>query len=84
MKANVRKYMSVLIVNGTYRKHFFAKRKAFELYFYYTPVKKVVIDYKCDGITLKDLGMEQIIGHGISEVQAILEEKGHSFFCIER
>ena len=84
MKANVRKYMSVLIVNGTHRRHFFAKKRPFEVYFYFTPVKRVVIDYKCDGIALKDLGFTQIIGHGIEEVQAILNDKGCSFFSIER
>jgi hypothetical protein len=83
MKAT-RKYMSVLVVRGEYKKNFFTKKKKFELYFYYTPIKKRIVDYTSDGITLKTLGLGQIIGLGIDEIETILSTFGFSFFRIER
>lgn len=84
MKANVRKYMNVLIVKGTYRKHIFAKKISFEIYFYYTPIKKKIIDYKSEEIPLGKLGIGQIIGHGIEEIELFCDQKGFTFLHIER
>lgn len=84
MKANVRKYMSVLVVSGTYKKHLFAKKVRIEISFYYTPIKKKVIDYRSDSIALSTLGMGQIIGHDIQEVENFCTKLGFSFFHITR
>lgn len=84
MKANARKYMGVLVVKGTFRKHIFAKSKSFEIYFYYTPIKKMIVDFVCEGITIKQLGLGQVIGKAIVEVESIMSEKGYSVFRIER
>jgi hypothetical protein len=84
MKANVRKYMSVLIVKGIYRRHIFAKKTCFEIYFYYTPIKKRIMDYRCDEVPTGKLGIGQIIGHDIEEMEKFCIEKGYTFLHIER
>jgi len=84
MKANARKYMGVLVVKGTFRKHIFAKSRSFEIYFYYTPIKKIVVDFICDGITIKQLGLGQVIGKAILELESLMSQKGYSVFRIEK
>jgi hypothetical protein len=79
-----RKYMSILVITGGYKKNFFTKIKKFELYFYYTPVKKRIVDYTCDGITLKELGLGQVIGYDIEIIELYFTSKGYSVFQIER
>jgi hypothetical protein len=78
MRANVRKYLSVLVVKGTYKKWFLSKKKNFEIHFYYTPVKKKIIDYNSEGVTIYVLGLGQIIGHDVSSIQIWAEEKGYN------
>ena len=77
MKASVRKYMCVLVVRGTYRKWFLSRKKEFEVSFYYTPVKKRVIDYHSDDLALSALGLGQIIGHDVSELESWALMLGH-------
>lgn len=84
MKANVRKYMCILVVKGTYRKHIFAKKRAFEIYFYYTPIKKITIDYNCDGISLDRLGILQVIGIPATDLDQQLKKLGYETYHIER
>jgi hypothetical protein len=78
MRTNVRKYLSILVVRGTYRKWFLSKKRSFEIHFYYTPVKKKIIDYKSEGVTLYILGLGQIIGDDVSSIQVWAEEKGYT------
>lgn len=84
MKVNVRKYMSLLVVSGTYKKHLFSKRVRFEISFYYTPIKKKIIDYRSEDLLISRLGIGQIIGHDITEIEQLCLDKGFSFFHIVR
>ena len=77
MRPNVRKYLNVLVVRGTYRKWFLSRKREFELRFYFTPVKSKVIDYTCEGITLSRLELGQIIGCDVSELENWANTKGY-------
>lgn len=84
MKSNVRKHMCVLFVKGTFKKYFFSKGVTFEIYFYYTPIKKKIVDYSAEGLTPHRLGLGQVIGISVSEVEELALSKGYSLFRIER
>lgn len=84
MKSSVRKYMCVLVAKGTYKKNFFSKSIGFEIYFYYTPIKKKIIDYSAEGLTPHALGLGQVIGLDVDTVADELVTRGYSLFRIER
>lgn len=84
MKASIRKSMCVLVVSGTYRKNIFCRRTSFVLYFYYTPIKKRIIDHTSENVTAAKLGIGQVIGHDVSEVEDFCKSRGYDFYRVER
>jgi hypothetical protein len=44
----------------------------------------MVVDFVCEGITIKQLGLGQVIGKAILELEILMSEKGYSVFRIER
>ena len=57
MGTNVRKLLNLIVISGERRYLFFWKKK-FELYVYFTPMKKVIVDYKTYKIKVKDLKLD--------------------------
>jgi hypothetical protein len=82
MKLNIRKCLNVLVVEGTLTRFFFFK-KPFNARFYYTPVKKKVLDFKSEGIELRKLG-EFKIGMDLSEIESWVEKAGHQSYHIRK
>lgn len=84
MNSSVRKYMCVLCVTGTYRKTILHRRRKFIAYFYFTPVKRRIIDHHLEGVTADLLGLGAFIGHGVEEIEAKLVDRGFEIYRIER
>jgi hypothetical protein len=71
--------LSHLIVKGKTKSSFFRKSQYFEIHFYYTPVKKIILEIKTDGIELSDkrLLVNFKIGDDIEKVRDWCENNGH-------
>jgi hypothetical protein len=82
MKLNIRKCLNVLVVEGSVKRFFFFK-KTFNARFYYTPVKKKVLDFKSEGIELRKLG-DFKIGMDLSEIESWVEKGGHQSYYIHK
>lgn len=71
--------LSHLIVKGKTKSSFFRKSIDFEIHFYFTPVKKIILEIKPEGIELDNpkLGADFKIGDNIDKVKCWIEENGH-------
>jgi len=54
MDTNVRKLLNLIVISGE-RRYFIFWKKNFELYVYFTPMRKIIVDYKTYNIKVKDL-----------------------------
>lgn len=57
MGYNSRKILNLIVISGE-RRYLIFWKKSFELYVYFTPMKKRIIDYKTYNIKLKDLKLD--------------------------
>ena len=83
MGTNVRKLLNLIVISGE-RRHFIFWSKKFELYVYFTPIKKRVVDYKTYNIKIKDLNVEFNIGDPIQVLIDWANKNKHDYSLIER
>lgn len=71
--------LSHLIVKGKTKSSFFFNSKEFEIHFYFTPVKKVILEIKPEGIDLQDqrLNFNIKIGDSIDLVRKWVVDSGY-------
>lgn len=77
-----RKYsrsLSHLVVKGRTKSSFFSKSREFELHFYYTPVKKIILEMSSEGVDLSDsrLNINFKIGDTIDLVKQWILNNGY-------
>lgn len=83
MGANVRKLLNLIVISGEKRYFIFWKRK-FELYVYFTPMRKRVVDYKTYNVKLKDLNVKFAIGTPIQILIDWSDKNKYEYILIER
>jgi hypothetical protein len=81
MNINIRKSLNTFVVEGLQNIFFF--RRKFKATFYYTPIKKKVLDFESDDIDIKKLGNFKI-GMDISEIEEWSEKNGYQSYHIKR
>jgi hypothetical protein len=71
--------LSHLIVKGKTKSSFFFNSKEFEIHFYFTPIKKIILEIKSEGIDLQDqrLNFNFKIGDSIDSVKKWIVDNGH-------
>lgn len=69
--------LDITIIAGSIKGGFFAKEKPFEIYIYHTHSKRIVIDCKVDGATLKDLGISIKAGDSVDHFRSWATGKGY-------
>lgn len=83
MGANVRKLLNLIVISGE-RRYFFFWKKKFELYVYFTPMKKVIVDYKTYKIKVKDLKLDFGKGTSIQVLIDWVDKNKYHYTLIER
>lgn len=83
MGTNVRKLLNLIVISGEKRYFIFWKKK-FELYVYFTPMKKKIADYKTYNIKIKDLDVDLSIGSSVNTLIDWSDKKGYTYTLIER
>jgi hypothetical protein len=83
MGTNVRKLLNLIVISGERRYLFFWKKK-FELYVYFTPMKKVIVDYKTYKIKVKDLKLDFGKGTSIQVLIDWVDKNKYHYTLIER
>ena len=83
MGTNVRKLLNLIVISGE-RRYFFFWKKKFELYVYFTPMKKKIVDYKTYNIKMKDLDVDLSIGLSVNTIIDWSYKKGYTYTLIER
>lgn len=70
--------LDLTIISGTLRKgFFFGKEKPFELLLYHTQMKHRVLDYRIEGVSLRDLGIDIKVGDRMEDIRNWAESKGY-------
>ena len=79
MSSKRSRVLSHLIVKGKTKSSFFFNSKEFEIHFYFTPVKKIILEIKSEGIDLQDqrLNFNFKIGDSIDSVKKWIVDNGH-------
>lgn len=83
MGANVRKLLNLIVISGE-RRYFFFWKKKFELYVYFTPMRKVIVDYKTYKIKVKDLKLDFGKGTSIQVLIDWVDKNKYHYTLIER
>lgn len=73
------KSLSHLIVKGKTIASLFKRSIDFEIHFYYTPVKKIILEIELEGIELENskLCADFKVGDNIDKVRNWIEKNGH-------
>jgi hypothetical protein len=83
--SKMRRFLDLTIITGTIKGgFFFGKSKPFELMLYHTQLKHRILDYRIDGATLGDLGIEIKVGDHIEDLKRWAESKGYKIEEIYR
>jgi len=83
--SKMRRFLDLTIITGTIKGgFFFGKSKPFELLLYHTQLKHRILDYRIDGATLGDLGIEIKVGDHIDEFRKWAGSKGYKIEVITR
>jgi hypothetical protein len=83
--SKMRRFLDLTIITGTIKGgFFFGKSKPFELLLYHTQLKHRILDYRIDGATLGDLGIEIKVGDHIDEFRKWAASKGYKIEDITR
>lgn len=83
MGTNVRKILNLIVISGE-RRHFIFWKKKFELYVYYTPLKKKIADYKTYNVRLKDLSIDFGVGTSVQSLIDWADKNKYTYIIIER
>lgn len=83
MGTNVRKLLNLIVISGE-RRHFFFWWKKFELYVYFTPMRKVIVDYKTYNIKVKDLKLDFGKGSSLKDLINWVDKNKYHYTLIER
>ena len=83
MGTNVRKLLNLIVISGEKRYFIFWKKK-FELYVYFTPMKKKIADYKTYNIKVEDLNIDVSLGLSIDTLINWSDKRGYTYTLIER
>ena len=83
MGTNVRKLLNLIVISGERRQFIFWSKK-FELYVYFTPMRKVIVDYKTYKIKVKDLKLDFGKGTSIQVLIDWADKNKYHYTLIER
>ena len=83
--SKMRRFLDLTIISGTIKGgFFFGKDRRFELMLYHTQLKNRILDYRIEGVDLKDLGIDIKVGDHIGEFRKWAESKGYKIEEITR
>jgi len=83
--SKMRRFLDLTIITGTIKGgFFFGKSKPFELLLYHTQLKHRILDYRIDGATIGELGIEIKVGDHIDEFRKWAASKGYKIEEITR
>ncbi len=76
--SKMRRFLDLTIITGTIKGgFFFGKSKPFELFLYHTQLKHRILDYKMDGASLSELGIDIKVGDYVEDIRKWAESKGY-------
>ena len=83
--SKMRRFLDLTIITGTLKgRFFFGKSRPFELMLYHTQLKHRILDYRIEGVELKDLGIDIKVGDHIDGYRQWAESKGYKIEEITR
>jgi len=83
--SKMRRFLDLTIITGTIKGgFFFGKSKPFELLLYHTQLKHRILDYRIDGATIGELGIEIKVGDHVDELRKWAASKGYKIEEITR
>ena len=83
MGTNVRKLLNLIVISGE-RRYFIFWRKKFEIYVYFTPMRKIIVDYKTYNIKVKDLKLDFGKGSSLKDLINWSDKNKYHYTLIER
>ena len=83
--SKMRRFLDLTIITGTLKgRFFFGKSRPFELMLYHTQLKHRILDYRIEGVELKDLGIDIKVGDHVDGYRQWAESKGYKIEEIYR
>jgi len=83
--SKMRRFLDLTIITGTLKgRFFFGKSRPFELMLYHTQLKHRILDYRIEGVELKDLGIDIKVGDHVEGYRQWAESKGYKIEEIYR
>ena len=83
--SKMRRFLDLTIITGTLKgRFFFGKSRPFELMLYHTQLKHRILDYRIEGVELKDLGIDIKVGDHVDGYRQWAESKGYKIEEINR